>query len=305
MTLATSAGGGSGSLRQRLLAGGKSYGPFLLSDSPIVAELLATVGYGHVVIDHEHGVTGVRSGMRMLQAIRSGSRFLLQEEDTSSTGAKASQYFTEAVVRVPSPNDPAYMKKVLDTLPLPGGVMVPMVESADAARAVVQSTRYPAQQLHSNDPAHHRQVVEGGIRGNAWPLVRASLYGSNTNYPTDTNRDLLVMVQVETPQAVEAIPEIAQVAGVDAIFIGPLDLSTSMGKMGMYDDAEVAEMLGRAERSVLESGCVLAGFRPPGRSLQDMYNSGYSFVAGSVDLGLLKEAAVRDLADASAAMGRR
>jgi 2-keto-3-deoxy-L-rhamnonate aldolase RhmA len=267
MTLATGAGGGSGSLRQRLLAGGKSYGPFLMSDSPIVAELLATVGYGHVVIDHEHGVTDVRSGMRMLQAIRSGSR-LLQEEGTSSSSAKVSQYFTEAVVRVPSPNDPAYMKKVLDTLPLPGGVMVPMVESADVARAVVQSTRYPAQQWHANDPTHHRGA-EGGIRGNAWPLVRASLYGANTNYPTETNRDLLVMVQVETPQAVEAIPEIAQVAGVDAIFHWAARLVHEHGedghvrRCGSGRNAWPGRALGVGER-VRPRGIPPAGPKPPG-----------------------------------------
>jgi 2-keto-3-deoxy-L-rhamnonate aldolase RhmA len=279
-------------LRQRLLSGGKSYGPFLMSDSPIVAEMLASLGYGHVVIDHEHGPTDVRSGLRMLQAIQAAS--------AASAAARPRRLVCEPVVRVPS-NDKAYLKKVLDTLP-PGGILVPMVDSAEMAREVVRSTRYPRQaggvagdEGESDD--------DGGIRGNAWPLVRASGYGTNAEYVAQTSRDLLVMVQVETPRAVEAIPEIARVPGVDAIFIGPLDLSTGLGKMGRYDDGEVSRTIRDAERAVLRSGCLLAGFRPPGRDLRDMFDgAGYSFVAGSVDLGLLQQAALKDVAEANAAM---
>jgi hypothetical protein len=79
--------------------------------------------------------------------------------------------------------------------------------------------------------------------------------------------------------------------------------------MGRYDDEEVIRTIRDAEREVLRSGggggkrCLLAGFRPPGRDLRDMFSSGYSFVAGSVDLGLLLDAATRDLLDAAAAMG--
>jgi 2-keto-3-deoxy-L-rhamnonate aldolase RhmA len=302
------------SLRQRLLSGGRSYGPFLMSDSPAVAELLAGAGYGHVVIDHEHGPTDVRSGLRMLRAVQAAgaASALALASNPKSSDATNPVVITEAVVRVPSPDDPAYMKKVLDTLQLPAGVLVPMVDSAEMAADVVRSTRYPAQQRpplggdhddgDDDDDDETRHARLGGIRGNAWPLARASRYGANAGYVGETDRDLLVMVQVETPRAVEAIPDIARVPGVDAIFLGPLDLSTGMGKMGRYEDDEVASAIRGAERAVLRSGCLLAGFRPPGRELSDMFMSGYSFVAGSADLGLLRDAAARDLADAAAAM---
>jgi 2-keto-3-deoxy-L-rhamnonate aldolase RhmA len=201
------------SLRQHLLNGGRSYGPLLLGDSPIVAEMLRMVGYGHLVVDHEHSPTDVRSGQAMLQAI-----------DAAKAYSTASSRRTETIVRLPG-HDPIYMKKVLDSLRLPAGVLVPMVENAEMAKQVVRSTRY-----HLGDQSNSSL---DGNRGCAAPLVRASGYGmspsggssSSSNYLQQTRQDLLVMVQVETPQAIDNIEEIAEVEGVDGIFLGPLDLS--------------------------------------------------------------------------------
>jgi len=257
-------------LRQRLLSGAKSYGPMLMSDSPIVAELMAGMGYGHILVDHEHSVTDVRSGQAMLQ------------------GIAAAHSFAEPIVRLPSANDSVYMKKVLDTLTLPAGVLVPMVNDAATSEAVVQATRYPNQQGISS-------CVRGGIRGCAAPMVRASQWGIRKDYVADTERDLLVMVQVETPEGVQAIPDIAAVAGIDGIFLGPYDLSSSIGKMGQFDDPEVRTLITRAERAVLDSNCFLAGFRPPGRDLYEMFHiTGYSLICGSVDMALLSAAAKAD-----------
>jgi 2-keto-3-deoxy-L-rhamnonate aldolase RhmA len=254
------------SLRRFLRQGGKSYGPLLLSDSPIVAEVLALAGYGHIVVDHEHSPTDARSGQTLLQAIQA----------THSIAAKP----TEAIVRVPGPHDPVYMKKVLDSLRLPGGVLVPMVDDAATARAVVQSTRYPL----------------SGIRGCAVPFVRGSAYGSTDReeYLRQCQEDLLVMIQVETAAGVEAISDIAKVDGIDAIFLGPLDLSASIGKMGQFDDPDFKKLMAKAEQSIRESDCLLAGFRVPGTDIVHMFDSGYSLICGAVDLGLLRDAAHRD-----------
>lgn len=255
------------SLRKHLLSGGRSYGPMLLSDSPIVAELLATIGYTHMIVDHEHCPTDIRSGSELLRAIQAVRHY----------------HRCEAIVRVPSPKDPVYMKKVLDSMTLPGGVLVPMVDDATTAMQVVESSRYP---------------VDGGIRGCAAPFVRASSFGSDAEYLTKCREDLLVMVQVETAKGVDAIPEIASVDGVDAIFIGPLDLSASIGKMGMFEDEEVRQLLLGAEEAVRQSGCLLAGFRHPGRNVGEMFQGGYSLVCGSLDVGMLKAAALSDLESA-------
>jgi 2-keto-3-deoxy-L-rhamnonate aldolase RhmA len=272
------------SLRQRLLNGGKSYGPMLMTDSSAVAEILALIpGYSHIIVDHEHSPTDLRSGQHMLQAIQAANSV----SDTK----------TEAIVRVPGPSDAVYMKKVLDSLTIGGniggGVLIPMVNDAATAEAMVKACHYPLQQqLDSN------KCIDG-TRGFASFVVRGSAFGSNEQYMRDCRDNLLIMVQVETPEAVQAIPRIAA-TGVDAIFIGPFDLSTSIGKSGQFDDPQVQDLIASAEEKILASGCILAGFRSPGRSLQEMFDTtGYNLICGGVDIGLLQQAA---RADAQAAM---
>lgn len=109
------------SLRSKLLSGGKSYGPVMMSDSPVITELLAFAGYGHVVIDHEHSPTDSSTGQILLQAL-----------DAAHTS-------TQPIIRVPS-HSASYLKKILDSMRLPGGgVLVPMVENAETAQQVVVS----------------------------------------------------------------------------------------------------------------------------------------------------------------------
>ncbi|CAB9523512.1 2-oxo-heptane-1,7-dioate aldolase [Seminavis robusta] len=274
------------SLRQRLLQGGRSYGPLIMSDSRIIAELLAGVGYDHLLVDMEHSPTNPQSAQRLLQAMDAAAAF---------TAAR-----TTPLVRLADNQDPASMKLVLDSMRLPGGVLVPMVEDAKTAERVVQSTRYPTQQSF---PDHG-----GGIRGCAVPFVRASGYGmthNNDEYLRQCREDLLVMVQVESPQGVDAIPEIAAVEGVDLIFLGPFDLSCSAGKMGQFQDSDIQQLIAQAEQAVVQSpSCLLGGFQTPGVELKDMFDEkGYSLVCGAVDLGLLRQAALADCAKGKTAMG--
>lgn len=263
------------SLRQKLLNGGKSYGPMLMMDSPIVAEILASVpGYTHLIVDHEHSPTDVRSGQRMLQAIQAANA--------------VSDQRIETIVRVPGPNDPIYLKKVLDSLTMPGGILVPMVDDAPTAKAIVSACHYPKQQSEDWSSSIN------GSRGFAGMAVRGSAFGNNQNYMQSCREDLLIMVQVENRHAVAAISAIAE-TGVDAIFIGPYDLSTSIGKAGQFEDPEVSDLIAQAEESVRASGCLLAGFRSAGRSLKEMFlSSGYSLVCGGLDVGLLRRAATLD-----------
>jgi 2-keto-3-deoxy-L-rhamnonate aldolase RhmA len=143
----------------------------------------------------------------------------------------------------------------------------------------------------------------GGMRGCAVPFVRATGWGTTKTteeYLRQCREELLVIVQAETPTAVEAIDEIAAVDGIDMIFLGPMDLSCSIGKMGDFQDQGVAELLQTAEQRIRDSPCMLGGFRPPGRDLNEMFGeAGYSLVCGSVDVGLLREAARADVAAAS------
>lgn len=264
-------------LRQRLLQNQKTYGTMLMSNSPIAAELLASMGYGHIIIDHEHSITDVSSGQALLQAI-----------DAAKTD-------TEPIVRLPG-HDRIYMKKVLDSMKLPGGVLIPMVDDVETARDVVQAVRYPTQEWETGQGG-------GGMRGCAVPFVRATGWGTQQTteeYVRQCREELLVIVQVETRIAVEAIDEIAAVDGIDMIFLGPMDLSCSIGKMGNFQDDEVAELLQTVEQKVRDSDCMLGGFRPPGRDLNEMFgDAGYSLVCGNADVGMLRDAAKADVAAAS------
>jgi 4-hydroxy-2-oxoheptanedioate aldolase len=253
--------------------GHTSYGPSLLSDSPFLAEMMATMGYGHIVVDHEHAATHIRSGQAMLQAIQAAHSMTM-------IAPKIQPTWKRFWIRC------GFLEEC----------WVPIVNDAVTAAAVVQPTRYP-KQLQNTAYDEISSSAEGGIRGCAAPLVRASGWSFNSEYVQNTEQDLLVMVQVETLEGVKAIPEIAAVPGVDGIFLGLFDLSCSIGKMGQFDDPDVKDLIQCAEEAVFSRKDIfLARFRAPGRDLHDMcHTAGYSLVCGSVDMALLRQAALADV----------
>lgn len=265
------------SLRQRLLSGGKSYGPMLMSDSPVVAEILSLIGYDFIIIDHEHCPTSIHSNQELLRAIDSGNT-IYGKNDAKTTK------WTESIIRLPGPNDPVYMKKVLDSIRLPAGVLVPMVDNQQMAENIVQSIRYP----------------QKGIRGCAIPFIRSNYYGIIDNtvdeYMNQCQNDLLVLVQIETLAGLKNIQSIANVNGIDGIFLGPFDISASLDKLGQWDDPCVQETIQKAEEEIHHNTkCLLAGFQPPYRTTYEMFHKHhYNLVCGSIDIGLLRNAAMND-----------
>ena len=164
---------------------------------PAVAEMAAGGGFEFVVVDTEHTPLGLETVADCLRAIEAG-------------GARS-------VVRVPW-NDPVRIKRLLDLGP--DGLLVPMVDDAGAARGAVAATRYPPD----------------GDRGIA--AARAADYGRQFEaYVESGHRDLTVAVQVESEAAVENAAEIAAVEGIDALFVGPADLSAALGCFGDHDAA--------------------------------------------------------------------
>ena len=160
---------------------------------PIVPEALAAIGFDWIVVDTEHTTTEAFQVHSSLQAI-------------------AAYPEVSAVVR-PVSNDPAYIKRYLDM----GAqtLMIPYVQSPEEAAAAVHAMRYPPK----------------GMRGMAGG-TRASRFGMVKDYMTRAEEELCLIVQVETIDALAQLEEIATVDGVDAVFIGPADLSGSMGHPG-------------------------------------------------------------------------
>lgn len=234
-------------LKQKMLAGKACLGAWLLTTSPDVAEIMAYGGMDFLLIDHEHGQGSIDDAIGQLRAMK---------------GSNCS-----GILRVPA-NDPIYIKRVLDAGV--GGIMVPNVNNAGEARQVVAACRYP--------PA--------GIRG-AFGGMRAMNYGFNPGYYATAFDNLLITVQVENAAAIDNIEEIAAVDGIDLIFIGPRDLSASLGKLNLFDDPEVRAEINRAEQAILRAGKLLGSTAASGRIAKDMAERGYRLIIPGSDVTLL------------------
>lgn len=226
-------------------------GTWISSASPLIAEAIGHAGFDWGVVDMEHAPLDVMGVVHMLQAL-SGTKML-------------------TVVRVPW-NDAVMVKRVLDAGA--ATVMFPMIQNAEEARRAVAATRYPPQ----------------GVRGMAG-MSRATRFGTTANYFRSANENVGVIAQIETPQAVEQIESIGDVAGVDALFIGPGDLSAALGHIGQLTHPAVMDLMARAVQ------CCKAIGRPVGTlgvspEMVAQYRAiGFDYVAVSSDIGFMMRGA--------------
>ena len=242
-------------LNKKLENGGSVLGLWHHLASPVAAEIVALAGYDFVIIDHEHGPGHYLDATSLLQAV------------SATTVA--------TFIRVPW-NDHVHLKRALDTGV--DGVVVPYVCTAEEAKRAVDGCLYP--------PA--------GSRGMAHVLCRASDYGMKADeYAAGLKENLTIACMIETPEGVRNIPDIAAVDGVSVIFIGPYDLSCSMGIAGQFDHPDYHTRLAEAEAAVRESDKILGGIPTPMDNAHALYERGYQFVVGKSDVMVLRDA-VRD-----------
>ncbi len=248
----------SNPFRQLLKASGAHppIGTWLMSASPLVAEAIGHAGYDWGVIDMEHTPLDLMDVVHLLQAV-AGTKLV-------------------PVVRVPW-NDTVMVKRVLDS----GAqtLLFPFVQNADEAARAVAATRYPPQ----------------GVRGMAG-MSRGSRFGTIANYSTVANRMQGVIVQLETPQAVAQLDAIAAVEGVEGLFLGPADLSASMGHVGQLTHPAVMDLMSKAAQRCREIGmpCGTVGGTP--EVVMQYRAAGFSFLAIASDMGLLMRSALATLA---------
>ena len=206
------------SLRAKLEAGQAVVGAFLGLRSPDAAELMSQAGFDFLLIDAEHSNTGPETVLELLRA-------------TGREGAAA-------LVRL-AETSAASVQWALDGGA--EGVLFPRICTAEEVREAVALCRYP--------PDGRRGLGPG----------RASGYGVNMlGYAAAANRELMVMIQVETLEAVENIEEIAAVPGVDLIFAGPSDLSQALGFPGEMHHPRILE-IGRRVMEVCANHAVHFG----------------------------------------------
>jgi 2-keto-3-deoxy-L-rhamnonate aldolase RhmA len=248
----------SSDIRQKLTAGSQVYGTLLNAGSLVVADLLAACGYDCLMIDGEHSPIGFETALALTVACQGrGAAALMRIAD----------------------NDPVLMKRALDIGV--DGVMVPVVSSpAEAERAVV-SFRYPPE----------------GIRGMAAAVVRASAYGNRTAaYLAEGRHKAILILQIETRAAVEAIDEIVAVEGVDMLFIGPFDLSANLGHLGEPDHPAARAAIEKVEKAAKRAGRWLGTIETDARPARALYADGYRLVLGGADVAMLREAALARIA---------
>ncbi|NPD16348.1 HpcH/HpaI aldolase/citrate lyase family protein [Xinfangfangia sp. D13-10-4-6] len=237
--------------KRRLLAGEALHGLWLSLASPVSSEALSLIGFDWLLFDTEHAAIDLGAVQPLLQAAAAGA--------------------SSPVVR-PAWNDKVLIKRALDM----GAqtLLIPFVETPEEAAAAVAATRYPP----------------GGIRGVAGG-TRASRFGLTSDYFQVADQEICVLVQLETTAALTRLEEIAAVPGVDGIFIGPSDLSASMGFLGRPGAPEVQRVLQDTAARIRNTGKAAGILATNPEDARRYLDWGYSFVAGAVDLGLLLKAA--------------
>ncbi|MBD3897812.1 4-hydroxy-2-oxoheptanedioate aldolase [Halomonas sp. ML-15] len=237
--------------KARLLSGEPQTGIWLGMASPYVAEMAGTAGFDWLLLDAEHAPNDVASLLTQLQAI--------------------APYVSAPVVRPPV-GDPVLIKRYLDI-----GVqnlLVPMVESAEQAAALVAAMRYPPE----------------GVRGVGHVLSRAARWGQVEDYPHHANRQMCLLVQVETLQGLENLDAIAAVEGVDGVFIGPADLSAAMGHLGDLGHPDVVAAVDDGVQRIRAAGKAAGIVTTNEEEAQRYLDAGCTFVGVGVDTVLFVEA---------------
>ena len=175
------------------------------------------------------------------------------------------------VVRSPG-NDEVWIKRILDLGP--AGMIFPQVNSADDAQRIVSLCKYP--------PEGTRSVGIGRAHG----------YGMNfEDYVRRANEIIAVIVQVEHIDAVTQIDAIVAVPGIDAIFVGPYDLSGSMGKVGQVDDPDVQRQIEIVRTTCLKAHLPLGIFGVDPVALRALADQGFTLIAAGTDALMLGRAA--------------
>lgn len=234
-------------LKRRLKAGEVTHGLWLGMADAYAAEMAGTAGFDWLLIDGEHAPNDLRSTMAQLAVLeRSG---------------------TVPVVRLPD-GDPVKVKQALDIGAQ--SLLIPMVDSAEQARMLVQATRYPPQ----------------GFRGVGSSLARASRFSAIPDYLATANDQICLILQVESVKGLAALDDILAVDGVDAVFFGPADLAADMGHLGRSDAPAVRDAIYEGLRRTRAAGKAAGILATEAEFIDAAKAAGANFVGVGIDVTL-------------------
>lgn len=270
--------------RQALREGPAQIGLWLNLGDGVAAEICAGAGFDWLLIDMEHTAADLRGVLQLLQTLAA--------------------YPVHPVVRIASGEPPLarmLLKQVLDLGATT--VLVPMVDSAAQAAALAAAVRYPAPRAAGSATGAPSAVppVGGataagppGVRGMAG--ARGSRWGRWRDQALRANDEVCLLLQAETVAALEALEAIAATDGVHGVFIGPADLSASMGHPGNPGHPEVQAAIADAIARIVASGKAAGILDTDPARVQRWLGLGARFVAVGLDTAVLAQG-TRALAD--------
>lgn len=238
------------SVKEKLRKGQVCLGGWIQIGHPVVAEIMAGAGFDWIAIDNEHGIIDLESGMHLLNAMKGTA--------------------TMPMVRVQENNE-LIIRRWCDAGAQ--GIIVPMVNTKEQAQHAVKAAKYPPL----------------GRRG--FGFCRANDYGKNFEaHARNHNEDVLLIMQIEHIEAVKNIESILAVEGVDGAFIGPYDLSGSMGITGQLNHPDMAvgcsKMLDACKRSKKVAGIHVVAIDPD--KIKACVAQGFTFIAAGIDTVFLQ-----------------
>jgi len=251
-------------VKSKLKDGRKTIGGFLQTLSPVSAEILSQCGFDWLIVDLEHAPGDFANLQAQLQAMN-GSDVV-------------------PFARAPW-NDEVAIKRILDTGVM--GVLVPYVNTRAEAEAAVAACKYPPQ----------------GVRGVAGSPRAAGYTGNAMPYLQSANGETIVMIAVETMDAVRNLDEILQVEDLDGIFIGPMDLASSMGHLGNPAHPEAQEQIKIIEEKVLSSDKFLGTVAGTAGKAKECFDKGYQWLIVMQDGASLLAAGKKKVAEFRDAYG--
>ena len=231
--------------KEKLLNGQTVFGCFIRYPNATLVEVLGYCGWDFICFDGEHG--------------------MIEPADCEQMTRAAELQGVTPIVRVPV-NQPHVILRFMDTGA--HGLHVPMINSAAEAEAVVQAVKYQPR----------------GSRGLAG--VRASDYGQGvplSEYIAKANAETLIAIHIETEAAVNRLPEILKVPGLDVIFIGPTDLSNSLGLPGQQQHPKVQAIMQRIVESVPREGPALGIMVPNAEAAHAWKNRGARYITVTLE----------------------
>jgi 2-keto-3-deoxy-L-rhamnonate aldolase RhmA len=234
-------------LSNKELSTGYPVGSWVMSASPVVAEAMGCAGFDWAVVDMEHTPLDMMEVIHLLQAI-AGTPML-------------------PITRVPW-NDTVLVKRVLDA----GAqtLMFPFVQTVEEAKKAVAAAKYPPQ----------------GVRGMA-AMSRGSRFGTVKDYFKVANAAVSVIVQIETPEAMSRMKDIASVEGVDSVFIGPGDLSGAMGHVGDLMHPDVVALMADGVKVCHAAGKPIGTVGGTAEAVATYRSTGFDYIGVASDLGLM------------------